>query len=82
MEAIMVKRSERGTYEIPGAATVQDWEEVRRDYDAVEEVEELKGWGWDAAWVARTYRSIDGRQLTREPLIEDWFFVQIGRAHV
>lgn len=45
MDAIMVKRSSSGTYEIPGAATVEDWDEVKRECDNVRKLSDLTGWG-------------------------------------
>lgn len=46
MEAIKVRRVESGLYEIPGSATVEDWDDVRQHFDW-HTVEKLKGWGWD-----------------------------------
>lgn len=42
--AIMVKE-ENGYYEMIGAATVEDWDEVQDVADSVEKIGDLTGWG-------------------------------------
>lgn len=44
MNAIMVKET-NGYYEIPGASTVEDWDDVQSVVDSVERLDSLKGWG-------------------------------------
>lgn len=60
MNAIMVKNND-GYYEISGAATVEDWDEVA-EAESVLKIEDLAGWGeYTAAYKVRTD---DGRDLT------------------
>jgi hypothetical protein len=50
-EAIMVSH-QNGEYEIPGAAEVENWNDVVNNIDGDEEsvtVESLEGWGWSSA---------------------------------
>jgi len=49
---LLVRRSDTGTYEIPGAAEEEEWDDVRQAYDSVEDYGPLKGWG---KWT-RVYR--------------------------
>jgi hypothetical protein len=65
--AVEVRRSDTGTYEIPGAAEVEDWHEARTALGPhdMEDYGELGGWGpWERV-VHVT--DADGR--------ERWYFV-------
>ena len=44
-KCIMVYRSDTGTYEIPGAAEIEDWDEVCEASDNVTFYSNLIGWG-------------------------------------
>lgn len=63
---IQVRRSDTGTYEIPGAATEEVWQEVRSHMEEVEHHGDLCGW---KPWT-RVYRCVDEHGDTR------WYFVQ------
>ncbi|HHW13513.1 MAG TPA: hypothetical protein GXX28_01095, partial [Firmicutes bacterium] len=64
---IMVSRSDSGTYDIPGAAEVENWDDVRADADSVERVSDLAGWGiWNAVYRVE----VNGG--------EAWYFVNEG----
>lgn len=65
MNCIQVRRND-GAYEIPGAATREDWDTVRGEMVRVEFHATLLGWApWSEVW-----RAEDGDGRVR------WYFVE------
>jgi hypothetical protein len=70
IRAILVERSETGSYTVPGSAEIENWHEVMDSVDEVVFVEELEGWGeWTAAYAVKQY----GPQ---GEVWEGWYFTE------
>lgn len=50
-ECLMVSRSESGTYDYMGDATIESWPEVAAEAEAIEHLDNLRGWStWTDAY--------------------------------